>query len=479
MPLKDTFLQRYDVAVIGAGVVGCAMARRFALEGARVVLLERGSDILAGASKANSAILHTGFDAPSGSLELECMQAGYREYLQIHTRFDLPLLRSGALVVAWSEEDEQRLPGILAQAHDNGVDDVSLIDRKRLRQLEPALAANARAAISVPGEHLIDPWSTPLAYLQQALAHDAKVLREAEVASGDFDGEWWRLSTARGTLMAREVINCAGLHGDRLEHRLLGRSSFTIHPRKGQFVVFDKAAARLIERIVLPVPSERTKGIVLTRTVYGNLLVGPTAEEQQERDHAALDQAVLQGLIAAAVERIPALAGVPVTAAYAGLRPATERKEYRIENYPDRHWISVGGIRSTGLTAALGIAQHVHRRYAERHRHSAVETPLWPKLPNLAEHRERDWQRPGYGEIVCHCELVTRREIDAAFASPLPPGDLGGLKRRTRVCMGRCQGFYCGARVAELSAGHFTRALAEPLVANRRGGSHGKDHADD
>ncbi|MGY2224460.1 NAD(P)/FAD-dependent oxidoreductase [Pseudomonas gingeri] len=449
----------YDVAVIGGGVVGCAMARRFALEGARVLLLEKASDILSGASKGNSAILHTGFDAPRDSLELACMQAGYHEYLDIHQQMNLPVLRTGAMVVAWTADDLGKLDGIARQARDNGVDDVELLEPARIRQLEPELSHKALGAVQVPGEFLIDPWSAPLGYLQQALLHGARVVLGTEVQGGDFDGLAWQLQTSRGPVRATSVINCAGLFGDCLEERLLGESHFSIHPRKGQFVVFDKAAARLLQTIVLPVPNERTKGIVLTRTVFGNLLVGPTAEEQDDRIHAGLDGLMLAELVAAAVERIPALAGMPVTATYAGLRPASDKKEYRIRQVAERNWITVGGIRSTGLTAALGIARHVFELYGSTHSHRPPATVLWPRLPNLAEHLPRDYQSPGYGEMVCHCELVTAREITTALNSLLPPGDLGGLKRRTRACMGRCQGFYCSARVAQLSEGR----LAVPL----------------
>lgn len=450
----------YDVVVIGGGVVGCAMVRRFTLEGARVLLLEKSPDILSGASKGNSAILHTGFDAPTASLELQCMKDGYREYLDIRSKMSLPLLETGAMVVAWNEADLHKLQGIVQQAHDNGVADVSLIDRQQVHALEPYLALNALGAARVPGEILIDPWSAPLGYLLQALMHGAEVKFNTQVDGGRFDGQIWSLETTAGMIRGKTIINCAGLFGDVLEQKLLGQSSFSIHPRKGQFVVFDKAASRYLTNIILPVPNERTKGIVLTRTVYGNLLVGPTAEEQQDRIHAGLDSEVLQQLVDAAVERIPQLEGMPVTATYAALRPASDKKEYRVGRVEGKNWITVGGIRSTGLTAALGIAKHVFSLYQERHVPLPATSLQWPALPNLAEHLPRDYQRPGYGEIICHCEMVTLREIENALASALPPGDLGGLKRRTRACMGRCQGFYCGARVAELSAGHLAIPLA-------------------
>ncbi|QPC94517.1 NAD(P)/FAD-dependent oxidoreductase [Mesorhizobium sp. INR15] len=452
----------FDVAVIGGGVVGCAVVRRFALDGARVVLLEKAADILAGASKANSALLHTGFDAPPESLELACMQAGYREYLDIRERMNLPLLETGAMVVAWSDEDLAKLGAIEQQARTNGVDDVRLLGATEIRSREPHLAAGARGALLVPGEHVVDPWSAPLAYLTQAVHHGAEAWFNAEVLAGQYHGGIWTLETSRGEVRARSIINCAGLFGDVIEQRLLGSSDFTILPRKGQFVVFDKAAASLLRTIILPVPNERTKGVVLARTIFGNVLVGPTAEEQRDRNRADVEQKTLRLLVTKAVEMVPALADVPVTAIYAGLRPATERKEYRVSADTDRRWISIGGIRSTGLTAALGLAQHaaeLHRGFGDTG-FTTVAEPVWPRMPNLAEHLERDWQADGHGEIVCHCELVTRREIEAALSGPLPASDIGGLKRRTRAGMGRCQGFYCQAHIAALTVGK----LAEPLT---------------
>jgi glycerol-3-phosphate dehydrogenase len=450
-----------DVAIIGAGVVGCALARRFALEGAAVVLLEQAPDILAGASKANSAILHTGFDTPPGSVELACMRAGHAEYLEIRGAMNLPLLETGAMVVAWTDEQEAALGAIAARARENGVGDVRALGVAEIRAREPNLAAQAQAALLVPGEHIIDPWSPFLAFVLQAMAHGALVLRGAKVTGGTFDGAQWRLETTQGAVSARVVINCAGLQGDGIERMLLGASDFEIRPRKGEFVVFDKAAAALLRTTVLPVPTERTKGVVLARTIFGNLLVGPTADEQEDRTRANTEAAHLRALVARAVAMVPALAGMAVTATYAGLRPASERKEYRIRADAARHWITVGGIRSTGMTASLGIARHVFRLYAAFGReHVKVAEPIVPVMPNLAEHLPRDWENPGYGEIVCHCEMVTRREIEAALAGPLPAGDFGGLRRRTRAAMGRCQGFNCSARIAAMTAGR----LAVPLA---------------
>jgi glycerol-3-phosphate dehydrogenase len=343
----------YDVAVIGAGVVGCAITRRFVLEGARTVLLEKAPDILDGASKGNSGILHTGFDAPVGSLEQRCVAEGYAEYVAIRERLGLPLIRSGALVIAWNEAEEAALPALMEQARQNGVEDVEALTGAELRALEPGLAATARAGFRVAGESLIDPWTAPHAYLLQALENGGELRRECEVTGGDFDGRVWRLATTQGAVAARLVINAAGLYGDVVDERLSGRKSFSIRPRKGQFVVYDKAAAALASHILLPVPSKITKGIVVCRTAFGNLIVGPTAEEQQDRREAALVPETLVALKARGEEILPALKDMPVTALYAGLRPATEFKDYQIRAERECNYVTVGGIRSTGLSAAL------------------------------------------------------------------------------------------------------------------------------
>jgi len=457
----------FDLAVVGAGVVGCALARRATLEGAQVVVLERGPDILAGASKANSALLHTGYDAEPGSLEIACVRAGYDEYLEIRHRLGLPVLETDALMAAWTEEEVAALPAMAALARENGVA-AEVVDAATVRSLEPNLAHHVAGGVTVPGEHVMDPWSAPLAYLTQAVANGAVVLRNAGLLSASDDGATWSLGTAQGTVRARAVANCAGLQGDRVEQLLLGQASFEIRPRKGQFVVFDKAAFGLIRHVILPVPNERTKGVLLTRTAFGNLLVGPTAEEQQDRERPHLDGAVLRQLVAHGIAKLPALAEIPVTAAYAGLRPATERKEYRVHADAARRVVTAAGIRSTGLTGCLGLARHVWelaRGFFPGL--SPLAAPLWPAAPNIAETAPRDWQKPGYGEIVCHCELVTRREIEAALEGPLCASDFGGLRRRTRAAMGRCQGFHCLGRLATLTEGR----LADPLAigANRHG----------
>ncbi|MCF6271827.1 MAG: NAD(P)/FAD-dependent oxidoreductase [Rhodobacteraceae bacterium] len=453
----------FDVAVIGSGVVGCAMARRYTLNGAHTVVLEKEPDVLDGASKANSAILHTGFDAPPGSLEQACIASGYREYLDIREALGLPVLKTGALVVAWDKPQLEQLESLLKKARQNGVPDVRPMSKAEILAQEPALATHLLGGFSIPGEYLIDPWATAHAYLLQALANGAELRRNAEVLTGVFDGEIWTLSTPAGVVRARQVINCAGLFGDILDQRLLGQSRFSIHPRKGQFVVFDKSAAALLQAIVLPVPSKTTKGVVLFRTIFGNLAVGPTAEEQDSRTDASTDRTTLQGLRQKGIEMLPALARHEITATYAGLRPASNEQDYRIITEPQKNYISVGGIRSTGLSAALGIASHVAAlNTGAEVRYAPLSAPAIPLPDRLSDYHERDWQVAGNGGIICHCEKVTKREILAALDGPMPPATLQGLKRRTRVTMGRCQGFYCTPALAALTKGRLDPALGEP-----------------
>lgn len=453
-------MECYDFAIVGAGVVGCALARRLTLDGAQVLILEKALDVLDGASKGNSAILHTGFDAPPASLEQRCIAAGYAEYRGIAGRLGLPTLRTGALVLAWDRQQLAELPALVEKAHRNGVTDVRMLGVEEIRRREPQLAKSIHGGFEVPGESLIDPWATAHAYVLQALLNGAVLWRGAEVLGGRFSGDGWTLETSKGETRAKRIINCAGLYGDIVDERLLGHKSFTITPRKGQFLVFDKSASDLVSAIILPVPTKITKGVVLCRTLFGNVLVGPTAEDQPSRSDTSTERETLMALHGKAIELLPALANCEVTAAYAGLRPASQFQDYQIGLDEERAYVGVGAIRSTGLSAALGIARYVAGLFPRQsYARGPIADPAIPEPDRLSNYHPRDWEAAGHGGIVCHCELVTRREIEAALAGPMPPATLQGLKRRTRVTMGRCQGFYCTAELARITAGRLQRPI--------------------
>ncbi len=449
-PLNDKF----DVAIVGAGIVGCAMARRFTLDGAKVVVLEKALDVLDGASKGNSAILHTGFDAPPASLEQSCIEQGYREYLKVSSQLGLPILKCGALVLAWTDEQLSKLPELVEKAHANGVHDVTMLERTEILAREPHLSDRVLGGFAVPRECLIDPWTSAHAYLQQAIANGASLFRGCEVVGGEFDGERWSLRTTQGKFNAKQVINCAGLYSDVVDERLMGETCYSITPRKGQFVIFDKAASALASSIILPVPTRITKGIMACRTIFGNFLVGPTAEDQKSRTDASTDANTLQALVQKSHEMIPALQKFEIVKAYAGLRPASDFQDYQVKPFEKKKYLSVGGIRSTGLSSALGIARHVSRLVdANLCSGVRIDHPIFPRADRLSDYHQRDWQEQDNGGIVCHCERVTRREIEQVMASSMPPATLEGLKRRTRVGMGRCQGFYCFGELAKLTEG--------------------------
>ena len=448
--------QQWDVIVIGAGVVGCAIVRQLTLNGLKVLLLERGADILSGASKANSAILHTGFDAVANSLELECMRAGYKEYIEIRHKLNLPLLKTGALLVAWNEQQLSQLPSIVSKAHENGSDDVKQIDLPDLIKREPNLSNNALGAVEISQEYVIDPWSAPLAYVTQAAKAGAQYQFNSEVTDGEFDGKLWCLETTIDKYKAKLVINCSGNNGDIVQS-ICETPKFAIKPRKGQFIVFDKSAYGLVNSIILPVPTATTKGVVITKTIFGNLLLGPTAEEQQDRYDTSVDANILQNLFACGVKMLPDLEHHGITATYAGLRPATQFKDYQIEANPSKNWVGVNGIRSTGLTSALGIAKYVEKlcleNFADIVPFNNLKDIYWPQMPNLAAHKPRAFEIGDGTEIICHCEHVTRGQLESALKSEIAAKSVGGIRRRTRVMMGRCNGFYCSAKVSELTKG--------------------------
>ena len=438
----------FDIAIIGAGVVGCGIFKEFCENGAKTVLVEKANDILEGASKGNSAILHTGFDAPPESLELECVKRGYSEYLKLQKKLNLPLLNTKALVVAWSDEQVDKLDSILKKGLNNGVKELELLTDKQIFEKEPNLSKNAKAAILVHGESLIDPWNSPLAYVKLGVEAGGKLAFSHEVTDGHFNGEFWEIKTSQKTIKAKTVINAAGLYGDIVDS-IKGSKDFKIIPRKGQFIIFDKTAYNLINSIILPVPTKITKGVVITKTAFGNILVGPTAEDQESRTDSVTKQETIKMLQEKAYELLPDLKNHNITATFAGLRPASDKSHYRVNINDDKNWITVGGIRSTGLTSSLGLAKYVYElndiKYEKKKKKASAIM-----IQNISEFQTRDYQDSDYGKIICHCECVTQREIENALKGETSAGTIGGLKRRTRVTMGRCQGFNCQATLSQI-----------------------------
>jgi glycerol-3-phosphate dehydrogenase len=449
-----------DVVIIGAGVVGAAIARTLAAYSLELVLVDAATDVGTGTSKANTAILHTGFDAKPGSLESRLLSRGSGRLRAYASAARIPVERTGALLVAWTPDQVAALPLIAQNARRNGYLAVRPLAAAELYAREPALGPGALGGLEIPDESIICPWTTPLAFATEAVAAGVRLSLSTQVTGVAAAGDGtWELATTRGPLRGRWVVNAAGLGSDTVD-RMFGGGGFTIRPRRGELIVFDKLARTLLRSILLPVPTARTKGVLVAPTVYGNVLLGPTAEDAGDRSDTATTAAGLRSLLAAGRRILPGLSAEEVTSTYAGLRAATEHSDYQIRVEAGRRYACAGGIRSTGLSASLGIAEHVAELLEEsglalKPRPGFAASP--PVMPYIGEAGVRPYQDaaaiaadPAYGQIVCHCERVSRGEIRDALASPVPPADLGGLRRRTRAGNGRCQGFYCGAAVSRL-----------------------------
>lgn len=452
-----------DVAIVGAGDVGAAIARELARFDLRIALLEGGRDVGAGTSKANTAIVHTGFDARPGTLEARLVARGHDLLMAYAGEVGVPLERTGALLVAWDEGQRARFGAIRENARACGYDRLREVGAGELYRREPHLGAGAVAALEVPDEHIVCPWTPPLAFATQAVLAGVDLRLGARVTGLERLPEGgWRLATARGPLTARWVVNAAGLQSDAV-HGMVGLDGFTVVPRRGELIVFDKLSRPLVSHVLLPVPTGTTKGVLVAPTVYGNVMLGPTAEDVERKDDTASTASGIARLRELGGRLMPALLGQEVTAVYAGLRAATEHADYRLEVHGDLGYACAGGIRSTGLTAAMAIAEHVRdgldaAGLALRERAGGLPAVRMPNLGEAFPRPYADASRiaadPAYGEIVCYCERVTRGEIRDAARSTVPPTDLDGLRRRTRALMGRCQGFFCGAHVARELARH-------------------------
>ena len=466
-PTGDTF----DVAVIGAGVVGAAIARELSRYRLRCALVDAAADVGTGTSKANTAILHTGFDAKPGTLEARLVRRGHELLSEYAPRAGIALEHTGALLVAWDDEQLAALPRIAENSRRNGIDAIRELDAAELYRREPALGPGARGALEIADESIICPFTTPLAFATQAVVNGVALFLSHAVESAErVDEELWQLRTSAATLRSRYVVNAAGLHADSID-RLFGHSTFSVTPRRGELIVFDKLARSLVNHIVLQVPTSVSKGVLVSPTVFGNVMLGPTAEDLQDKTATGSTAAGLASLLERGRRIMPRLIDEEVTAVYVGLRAATEHADYQIRFDRERRYVCVGGIRSTGLTASPAIAEYVGEGLADMGlRLDPVDDFREVRMPAIGEafsrpHRdgERIAANPDYGRIVCHCERVSLGEIVDATRAAIPARSLDGVRRRTRALLGRCQGFFCLAEVASLVAAE-TRQPVEALL---------------
>lgn len=447
----------YDVAIVGAGVVGTAIARALSRYDVSIAVVDAANDVGQGTSKANTAILHTGFDAKPGTLESRLVRRGYTLLSDYADKAGIPVERTGAVLVAWTEEELANLPGLREKAVANGYHGCEILTAAQVYEAAPSLGTGALGGLSVPDESIICPWTPSVAFATEAVDNGADLLLEHEVSGVDLrDDGTTRLHTGRGEITARWLINAAGLGADTLD-RALGHDRFTVTPRRGELLVFDKLAGRLLDKILLPVPSKLGKGVLVSPTVYGNIMLGPTAQDLDDKRATGTTEEGFEFLRTKGERLMPVLFEEEVTTAYAGLRASIDHGDYLIVPEPEQRYLLVGGIRSTGLTASMAIAELVEEMLHETagitlDKKDGVSAP--PRMPNIGEATPRPYQRddligedPAYGELVCYCERVTAGEVRDALRARVPATDRGGVGRRTRATNGRCQGFYCGAAV--------------------------------
>jgi glycerol-3-phosphate dehydrogenase len=449
----------YDVAIIGAGVVGAAVARELAQYNLRCVLIEAGEDVGAGTSKANTAILHTGFDAKPGYLETRLVQRGYQLLKDYSAQTGIPVEPLGAVLVAWEEDQLRALPAIREAAHRNNSPDVEIISVEELYRLEPKLGAGALGALIVPRESIICPFTVPIAYATQAVVNGVTLRLNSPVQRIERtpEGDYLLYTPSEATITSRYLVNVAGLYADTI-NRMLGYDEFGVIPRRGQLLVFDKMSRGLVNHILLPVPSKMGKGVLISPTVFGNVMLGPTAENLSDKSATETTADGIAMLLDKGKRILPDLLDEEVTAMYAGLRASTQHDDFQIYLHEQARYLCIGGIRSTGLSASLAIAEYAVERLAEAglklDRKAEFQTITMPNLgeafPRPYQSDEMIRQNPDYGRIVCHCERVTRGEILDATHSVIPACSADSLRRRTRAQMGRCQGFFCAAEVDAL-----------------------------
>ena len=487
-PISETV---FDVAVVGAGVVGAAIARELARYQLRCVLIDAAADVGTGTSKANTAILHTGFDAKPGTLEAQLVRRGHALLMGYGAEAGIPIERLGALLVAWDADQLATVPGITENARRNGYSAVRSISAEELYRREPHLGAGALGALEIPDESIICPFTTPLAFATQAVLNGVELALGCTVQSVAARAEGMHELTVAPSLRSepsaaccaptlsllrsRYVVNAAGLYSDVID-RMFGHATFSIVPRRGELIVFDKLARPLVGHILLQVPTKVSKGVLVSPTVFGNVMLGPTAEDIDDKTATGSTAAGVGQLLDRGRRIMPELVEEEVTAVYVGLRAATEHSDYQIRFSPAQRYVCVGGIRSTGLSASMAIAEYV----VEGLRDAGLGLELRDdfrrvRMPNIGEAFPRPYQdadriaaNPDYGRIVCHCEHVTRGEIFDALRAPIPARSVDGVRRRTRTLLGRCQGFFCAAHVTELLAAATGRSVAAVLGLDER-----------
>lgn len=454
-------MQKADYVVIGAGAVGCAIARELSKYEVSVIVVDKRDDVGGDASKSNSAIIHTGYDAKPGTLESQLVVAANPMYDQLTKDLDVPFRRIGAILPAVTDEQFEQLPAVKQKAFDNRVYDVEYLSAQELREMEPNLNPEVKGGLFIPRESIIDPFILVQALAENACANGVAFMLETEVTDIEVVGGAVRkVITTRGDIEAGCVINAAALHCDDIA-AMVGKADYKAVPRRGQFFILDKNTDTQVEHIVLPIPTKVTKGKLMTPTIHGNMLVGPTAEDLDDKENTATTTAGLDSIAADVKRLVPKVNLRDAITEYSGLRPNRNPEGLHVDTWEDLDgYVNLSGVRSTGLTLSVSMGKYVVERIRQTGRPLTLKDNFIRAREGIPRFRELGTEErealvaadPRYGQIICRCETVTEGEIVNAIHRPLGARTMDAVKRRVRAGMGRCQSGFCGPRVMAILA---------------------------
>ena len=452
---------RFDVCIVGAGVVGAAIARELSRYRIRTALLEKEVDVSFGTSKANSGIIHAGFHAPPGTLKAELCVKGSRVFDHLSEELEFPFERRGELVVAFNDEELRILQTLYRTGRRNRVQYLEILGRERTLELEPELSPDVQGALYAPTAGIIGPYEFCFALVENAVANGVRLfLGQKLVWIAPRERSGFQVETSSGLkLESRFLVNAAGLHADEVAS-CLGLSDFKIIPRKGEEYLLDRRVGGLVRRVIFPVPGATSKGMLVIPTVDGPVMVGPTAEDTEDKEDFSTSREGLKRVFEHAQKMVPAIRTSDIITSFSGLRPVATGGDFIIGPTRIPGFINAAGIQSPGLTASPAIAERVRDCLLTQGLRLEVKPdfnprrPAFPRIRELVEARrfeqvaEMAAKDPGYGKIVCRCENITEAEVTAAIRRGHTT--LDSLKFATRVGTGRCQGGFCTYRLLNI-----------------------------
>lgn len=457
----------YDVIIIGAGVTGSSVARELSRYNANVCVLEKCEDVCEGTSKANSAIVHAGFDAAEGSLMAKMNVRGNELMGQLAEDLDIPFNRNGAMVVCIHKEALDGLKTLYDRGIANGVKELRILSREECLEMEPNLSDNVEGALYAPTSGIICPFMLNIAMAENAAQNGVEFRFNTKVEDicSDEDGIW-HLRTNNGEYTAKYVVNAAGVYADII-HNMVSENKIKITPRRGDYCLLDKEVGNHVKHTIFPQPTNLGKGVLVSPTIHGNLIVGPTAVDLENKEGNNTTAAGIADLIAKANDHVKNLPMRKVITSFAGLRAHEANHEFILKEVEDApHFIDCAGIESPGLTSCPAIGEYIGGMLKEKM--GLTEKENWiskrkgilnPSNLSIEERNELIKKQPAYGQIICRCESISEGEIIDAIHRPLGARSLDGVKRRTRAGMGRCQAGFCSPRVMEI----INRELGLPL----------------